>query len=264
MDPLLKWVGSKRWHVPAVKALFDNKRRLVEPFCGGASIAFGLEPRRALLNDANPHLINFYRWVQRGFVWTFDLGSSEADYYDYRTWLNRLIRERRCNTSDGAQLFYYLMHHGYNGLCRFNKSGEFNVPFLPGRTAPERDWNVMRKLLTGWEFTCDDFADVLLEPDDFVYADPPYDGTFGNYTEGGWSRDQMEALACLLRSHPGPVVLMNAATPWITSMLGSLGYQLSMQSSGQGMHRSQGRTDVVPEVMAVNFRVDPRGNIEVI
>lgn len=254
MDPLLKWVGSKRWHVADVRKLYDGKRRIVEPFCGGGAISFGLEPSRALLNDANPHLINFYRWVQRGFLWTFELASSEADYYDYRTWLNRLIRERRCNTADGAQLFYYLMHHGYNGLCRFNKSGEFNVPFRPGRTAPEQDWPAVRKVIAGWEFTCDDFADVLLEPDDFVYVDPPYDGTFGDYTEGGWSFDQFEVLATLLRAHPGPVVIMNSGTDRVRQLLRGLDYRIDMVQSGQRMQQSQGRTDVVPEVMACNFR----------
>ncbi len=279
MDPLLKWVGSKRWHVPAVKALYASSgRRVVEPFCGGASISFGLEPPRALLNDANPHLINFYKQVRRGdqavlardgdpvrkpLFWEFDLSSSEALYYDYRTWFNRLAREGRAQSPDAAQLFFYLNHHGYGGLCRFNKKGEFNVPFGAGRNCPAHDWAAVKHLLTGWTFTCDDFSDVLLEPDDFVYADPPYDGTFGDYTEGGWSRDQMESLAMLLRAHPGPVVLMNSATPWITSLLGSLGYQLTLQQSGQGIHRGQGRSDVVPELMAVNFAVDPRGNIVV-
>ena len=32
--------------------------RLVESFCGGLAVALGLLPKRALLNDANPHMIN--------------------------------------------------------------------------------------------------------------------------------------------------------------------------------------------------------------
>ncbi|VEB04134.1 methyl-directed repair DNA adenine methylase [Klebsiella pneumoniae] len=30
-----------------------------------------------------------------------------------------------------AVLFLYLNRHGYNGLCRYNLRGEFNVPFWP-------------------------------------------------------------------------------------------------------------------------------------
>ena len=50
-------------------------RRLVEPFCGGLAVALGLGPARALLNDANPHLVNFYRWIKRGLV--IDLPMAE-------------------------------------------------------------------------------------------------------------------------------------------------------------------------------------------
>ena len=68
LPPPLKWAGGKRW---LVRHLLDywagnEQRRLAEPFAGGLAITLGLLPRKALLNDANPHLISFYRWLQRG------------------------------------------------------------------------------------------------------------------------------------------------------------------------------------------------------
>jgi DNA adenine methylase len=68
LKPPLKWAGGKRWQVPHLRPLWQPHahRRLVEPFCGGLAVALGLLPSRALLNDANPHLINFYRWLQKG------------------------------------------------------------------------------------------------------------------------------------------------------------------------------------------------------
>lgn len=68
LAPPLKWAGGKRWLVPRLAELYapHRHRRLVEPFCGGLAVALALRPERALLNDINPHLINFYRWVQRG------------------------------------------------------------------------------------------------------------------------------------------------------------------------------------------------------
>src|SRR5581483_7002706 len=64
--PPLKWAGGKRWQVPHLKPLWESHshRRLVEPFCGGLAVTLGLMPERALLNDANPHLINFYSWLR--------------------------------------------------------------------------------------------------------------------------------------------------------------------------------------------------------
>jgi DNA adenine methylase len=66
--PPLKWAGGKRWQVPHLRPMWEphSRRRLVEPFCGGLAVTLGLLPERALLNDANPHLINFYRWLQQG------------------------------------------------------------------------------------------------------------------------------------------------------------------------------------------------------
>ena len=68
LTPPLKWAGGKRWQVPHIKPLWlaSGATRLVEPFCGGLSVALGLQPERALLNDVNPHLMNFYHWLKLG------------------------------------------------------------------------------------------------------------------------------------------------------------------------------------------------------
>src|SRR5436190_3625236 len=66
LRPPLKWAGGKRWQVPYLLGFWERHSscRLVEPFCGGLAVALGLRPERALLNDANRHLIGFYRWVK--------------------------------------------------------------------------------------------------------------------------------------------------------------------------------------------------------
>jgi hypothetical protein len=70
LKPPLKLAGGKRWLIPRLRPVWEphRHRRLVEPFCGGLAVTFGLMPARALLNDINQHLINFYRWLKRGLV----------------------------------------------------------------------------------------------------------------------------------------------------------------------------------------------------
>jgi DNA adenine methylase len=58
-----------------------SHRRLVEPFCGGLAVALGLQPGKALLNDANPHLISFYQWLKRGLPITLAFENKEKPYY---------------------------------------------------------------------------------------------------------------------------------------------------------------------------------------
>ena len=230
LGPPLKWAGGKRWQVPHLTSLWQphRHRRLVEPFCGGLAVALGLSPKQALLNDANPHLINFYRWVQCGFVAEIQMRNDESLFNRHRARFNALLKSGASATAEAAALFYYLNRTGYNGLCRFNRQGEFNVPF--GRynsIAYTWDFTPYAALVEGWTFSTGDFAAMVFEPGDFVYADPPYDVEFTAYSQGGFSWDDQIRTAHLLASHKGPVVLVNQATKRIEELYRSLGYSLS-------------------------------------
>jgi DNA adenine methylase len=199
----------------------------VEPFCGGLAVALGLGPETALLNDANPHLINFYRWLKRGLVLDLPMENRRAVFDRHRRRFNSLVAAGRTRTREAAALFYYLNRTGYNGLCRFNRRGEFNVPFgRYARIAYETDFSAYRPALAGWTFTSVDIARVAITGEDFVYADPPYDVEFRQYGPRGFTWDDQVRTAELLAVHPGPVVLVNQATPRIGRLYRGLGYRL--------------------------------------
>lgn len=230
LKPPLKWAGGKRWQVPHLQQLWapHATRRLVEPFCGGLAVALGLQPERALLNDANPHLINFYRWVKRGLRIGVELDNRKDAYYRQRERFNALLRAGESGTQAAAALFYYLNRTGYNGLCRFNSRGEFNVPF--GQHAAinyARTFPRLQDAFAGWTFTAGDFADMPIGAGDFVYADPPYDVEFTAYARGGFSWDDQVRAAQVFAAHRGPVVLVNQATPRIEDLYRTLGYDVS-------------------------------------
>ena len=100
LNPPLKWAGGKRWQVPHLQPLWKPhaRRRLVEPFCGGLAVALGLLPTRAVLNDANPHVIGFFiagcsaaspsicRWK-----------TGERLFYQHRFRFNALLMSDRLN-----------------------------------------------------------------------------------------------------------------------------------------------------------------------
>ncbi|MGC8876008.1 DNA adenine methylase [Thermus sp.] len=234
LPPLLKWAGGKRWLLPYLRSLYrgHRHRRWVEPFAGGLAAALGLVPERALLNDLNPHLINFYRWVQRGLDPKLPMLPDKTTYYAYRERFNQLIREGKGDTQEAAELFYYLNRTGYNGLCRFNRKGEFNVPFGKyKRIVYQRDFSSHQRVFQNWEFTNVDFRQVAYQAGDFIYADPPYDVDFREYTPDGFSwQDQVE-LAQLLAGHPGPVVISNQATERVVRLYESLGFSLKFLSA---------------------------------
>ena len=94
------------------------------------------------------------------------------------------------------------------------------------RIGYERDLLRYRDILSGWDFTAVDVEAVALDPDDFVYADPPYDVEFTQYARLGFTWADQERTAELLAGHPGPVVLVNQATDRIERLYRRLGYEL--------------------------------------
>src|SRR6202140_779164 len=214
LRPPLKWAGGKRWQVPHLRPLWlpRAKMRLVEPFAGGLAVTLGLLPGRALLNDANPHLINFYRWLQRGLGIDLAMVNQEKAFYRHRARFNALLSDNKAGTAEAAALFYYLNRTGYNGLCRFNRRGEFNVPF--GRYVRinyATDFSAYRAAFEGWDFTAGDFEALEVGPRDFIYADPPYDVEFTQYSSEIFGWNEQMRLARYLTRHPGTSKVSNQA-----------------------------------------------------
>lgn len=251
--PPLKWAGGKRWLVSHLKPLWApyQHRRFVEPLCGGLGMCIGLKPKRALLNDINPHVINFYRWLQKGLVVSLNMQNDEKVYYAYRQLFNELIRsEETADSRETAELFYYLNRTGYNGLCRFNKKGEFNVPFgRYKRINYAEDFLEYQGLFSEWEFTAGDFAEIDLLEDDFVYADPPYDVEFTQYAKDDFAWEDQVRLAEWLSTHSGPVIISNQATERIVSLYKQLGFELEFLEAPRRISCTGDRTPVL-EVLA--------------
>jgi DNA adenine methylase len=233
LKPILKWAGGKRWLVPYLSPIWQRycelypHGRLVEPFCGGLAVTLGLMPTRALLNDINEHLMNFYDWVRRGLQIDIEMENDSDVYYRHRERFNSLIAQGQQASSEAAALFYYLNRTGYNGLCRFNNDGFFNVPFGKyKRIVYQTDFSTYQSVFQDWTFTVGDFEQLNVASGDFVYADPPYDVEFRQYSSGGFDWDDQVRLAEWLASLDTPVVASNQATDRIVELYKSLGFTL--------------------------------------
>lgn len=234
LTPPLKWAGGKRWLVPNLIPLWQahQHRRLVEPFCGGLGVTLGLNPEKALLNDINPHVINFYKWLQRGLedVSITPEENDESVFYGRRERFNDYVTRGQQDTREAAVLFYYMNRTCYNGLCRFNRQGHFNVPFGSYKRInymTGADFAHYKTALADWQFMTGDFAEVPVEPDDFLYADPPYDVPFTSYAQEDFTWKDHERLVKWLIKHPGPVVVSNQVTERIVELYQDYGFELT-------------------------------------
>jgi DNA adenine methylase len=252
LRPPLKWAGGKRWQVTHVRPIWERHkgRRFVEPFCGGLGMVLGLNPASALLSDVNPHVVNFYRWLQQGLTIAFPMANTSQRYYALRNRFNALLAAGQAESSEAAGIFYYLNRTGYNGLCRFNSHGQFNVPFGRYKNLVYR--RHFPEYLDGFarfRFASGDFESLSIVPEDFIYADPPYDVPFRQYSKGGFDWDAQVRAAEWLAKHPGPVVLSNQATDRIIALYGRLGYDV-VRLKGPRMINCTGDRTPASEVLA--------------
>jgi DNA adenine methylase len=250
--PPLKWAGGKRWLVPHLVHYWNRhrSRRLVEPLCGGLAVSLGLVPDRALISDINPHAINFYRWLKRGLSISLRMQNDKTYFYAQRARFNQIVQDGKADSKEAASLFYYLNRTCYNGLCRFNRKGEFNVPF--GRYKKityKTDFTEYATAFANWELMCEDFEEVPLETGDFVYADPPYDVEFTQYSKEAFGWDEQVRLAEQLARHRGPVVLSNQATQRIQQLYRTLGYKITILNAPRLINCTGDRTPA-QEVLA--------------
>lgn len=180
IKPFLRWAGSKRKIVSTLREYWcPTHGTYIEPFAGSASLYFDILPKRAVLSDANPDLINLYKAIKSDpeKVWAFasSLPKDKVSYYKIRASLS-------CDDDifSRSSKFLYLNRFCFNGLYRTNNKGEFNVPYGAGRSGSIPSLahlKAVSKKLVGTKILNKDFEVVLdktAKTGDFVYLDPPY------------------------------------------------------------------------------------------
>jgi len=231
-DPIVRWAGGKRALLPTLTSLLPadyRTRRHIEPFAGGAALFFALQPESAVLMDANRELIETYAYVKldlrevRGLLRMHGEWHDRAYYYRVRDSFNHLAPIAQHGYWRAAA-FLYLNRTCFNGLYRVNRKGEFNVPFGKRKFEIDEDNLYAASVaLQRARLAACDFERVIdfARPDDFVYFDPPYDGTFGGYTKAGFTIEDQSRLAGVfvqLHMRGCKVMLSNANTPLIREL----------------------------------------------
>lgn len=229
--PFLKWAGGKTKLVPFIASHFPThqiKQRLVEPFAGSASISLGLEFDEYWINDSNTDVINLYQILVREKQCFIDYAQSfftpdknqEAVYYTFRERFNHSQ-----DVVEKSALFIYLNRHAFNGLCRYNSKGGFNVPFGRYKSPyfPKAEMLAFIEKSSRMQFFNQDFSHILLQTslEDVVYCDPPYvpiseTASFTSYTKQGFDIGEQVKLADLANTHAPQtqgILISNHDTP---------------------------------------------------
>ena len=227
--PFLKWAGNKNRVKQHIVPRLPEGKRLVEPFAGSCAISLASNFDSYLIADANADLIDMYQFIKadagaviREAEKLFVLRNNEAEaFYELRLEFNQAVTSVR-----KSAIFIYLNRHCFNGLCRYNASGGFNVPFgkYSGPTCPSAEIERFADFTQRCEFHHQSFEETfaMTEQGDIIYCDPPYiplsaTSNFTSYAKDGFGPELQILLADLAADaarNRKPTLVSNHHTPW--------------------------------------------------
>jgi DNA adenine methylase len=254
MKPLIKYRGGKSNEISQiVKHIPSYKSRYIEPFFGGGALYFHLEPKQAIINDINSKLMDFYSGVKNNYATLrieldeieqkYELNRQQFDtlkrqtpnervedkneelYYRIRDMFNGLSDKKYSD----ALLYFFINKTAYSGMIRYNSKGEFNVPF--GRYAHVNTSLVTKKhsnLLANTQIYNKDYKEIfeMVEADDFMFLDPPYDCIFSDYGneeyKDGFNDDCHISLAEDFKNLKCKALLVIGRTPLTEKLYGNM------------------------------------------
>ncbi len=204
LKPFVKWAGGKRRSIPHLVKYFPHElpKNYVEPFVGGGAMYFaiGKSFEHCLINDVNLELMNAYGQIrdrpdelmaglqqcvyEREFYEVMRSKDRDPKFYENNTPVERAVR------------FIYLLKTCYNGLYRVNSKNHFNVPFGKYTNVVICEEDNLRAChdylnTVPTEICAEDFRNLQVPDDSFVYIDPPYvrveDTSFTSYQAGSFN-----------------------------------------------------------------------------
>ena len=207
--PFLKWAGNKYRIIERIREILPEGKCLIEPFAGSAAVFLNTNYERYIINDNNPDLIHLYNilkkdgavFVKKCRYYFTPRFNNEEQYYKLRNKFNETT-----DIYKRAVLFVYLNRHGYNGLCRYNLKGGYNVPFGRYKSPyfPEKEMLIFHEKAQSAKFILSSFENVIssAKKGDVVYCDPPYvplsaSANFTSYSTGGFNMEKQQQLADL-------------------------------------------------------------------
>jgi DNA adenine methylase Dam len=214
----LNYTGSKYKLLNQIVPLFPKEiDTFVDLFAGGCNVAINVNANKIIANDISNEIIELYNFFSasnsdkviaqiESIIKKYKLSNTSEHGYEHygcnsSSGVAKYNKEaymklrRDYNKKKTPLLFYVTLLFAFNNQIRFNSSGEFNMP------VNKRDFNKnIKKNLKLFidelgqkkiEFYSDDFKNIKIQNNSFVYIDPPYLATIASYNEnGGWNEDK--------------------------------------------------------------------------
>ena len=209
----LNYVGGKFKILGDVLPLFPEKvNTCIDLFGGGFNVGVNVVCNKVIYNDNESHVTDLLEHLHTTdvkeavtaidtLIEKFGLSKTNAEGFNS-------LRDFYNQDPSDPMVFYTLVCYAFNNQIRFNKNGQYNMPF--GKNRSSFNDTLRAKFVAFVEalhnkdctFSNKNFRDFdfsSLGTDDFVYADPPYFNSVAAYNEnGGWTLEHEKALLSIL------------------------------------------------------------------
>ena len=253
----LRYPGGKQRHLYFFNELLPKSKSIkgnyVEPFVGGGSVFFYMNPNGAILSDKNLELIDLYKGIKEfpDEVWQYycSFPTTKKAYYQIRDFPTQNIP-----LSLRAARTLYLNRTCFKGMWRHNSQGKFNV----GYGGQDRRWVITQEdlkeissRLSNVVLKCYDFEKIInsCNRGDFLFLDPPYrpgekEQIYSHYVSGKFTFNDQKRLARSLRK------ASNKGVKWL--MTNSSNDEIKRMYDGYSCIPLQRGTSGTPGIMTSN------------
>lgn len=160
--------------------------------------------------------------------------ALKSAFYMHLRYLYNKIGVYEIPPGPATAIFFFVRENAYASMFRYNRKGEFNVPYggisynrkdLARKVAylrsPEVGLHLKSTVIENMDFE----AFLQKHPPqaaDFVFLDPPYDSEFSTYSQNEFGREDQERLASyLLTQCKAKFMLVIKNTPTILNLYGN-------------------------------------------
>lgn len=196
----INYYGSKRRLLGQILPLFPhNINTFYDLFAGSGTVSLNVHANQYVWNDFNTKLVDMFSYLYNISDEDIELLNDRVSAVAHDKYLFYEMRDDYNNNSDPA-LLYALIISSFNSSPRFNRRGQYNMPYASQSrltdkfllTHEHRLLNVIERLKQmNIKFSSCDYRNTInfesLCDNDFIYLDLPYFGTDSTYNQSsGW------------------------------------------------------------------------------
>lgn len=206
----LNYTGGKYKLLPQILPNFpSNVDTFYDLFCGGCNVGINVKANKIVCNDIEKTAIDLMNeWKKITSNEALAVLKSTINKYKLSKTNAEGFKQIRTDYNSGYKswnIFYAMITNAFNYQIRFNKKGEYNMPFGKNRSSfnPNLEKNLIKFINKINEINIEfknnqyySYNPTLFNDNDFVYCDPPYLITCATYNERNmWDEhNEMELL----------------------------------------------------------------------